>query len=384
MSTTFLKPTTKFPTTRFATQDLTTFELQLIKAKASSSYNQESSECPLLSFCGPEDLLYRFIDPTLPSNNTNKAGQALFDGELHTHEYRFIFDKNFTHGLFFSFEGSVVKADFTKIKIIPVSEYGRCLTPNEIYNNQELSTYIKSFEKKFLQTCDYSNSFLGPLFFSVGYAKNYQNFEDADFIDISCKIGLSIPEQNSNTYENNSFFNPPLYQQKNIGFPLQCNVEAGFYEWLNIGATGIITPFINKNTNIRINSTETNNILMTTECINACIQQQPFVYFNGYLAAEELIPKINFLLGFSYAHQFKRTYSFYEDAPSYEILNKYNLTKPWSIGCVNIEIEFDGATKRNHSHPRIKLIYVHPITGTSIYKSKVFAGQCGIDIYYEF
>ncbi len=388
MGTTFLKPASILPKTRFATPNLTSLEFQVVRAKATESYNEFEQRVPLLSFHGAEDLLNRFINPTLPYNDTTKTGQAFFSGNLKVHEFGFTFDKNFTDGIFFSFEGTITNAIFDNIGVLPVSSTCRLLSEEEISQNAELTNYLKTFHNKFLaDSCEFTFKQAGPLFFTLGYAKNFQHFEHADFVDVSIKAGVAVPSINLNTTNSTdqNIFKIPTYSRVNIGIPIQASFEAGFYEWLNISATGILIPFISNDVIMRLNPTATNNILLSQDQVLTKVRHHPFIYFDTYIAAEHLIPQFTCILGISYAKQFKTTYQPC-DMQKYpeSIVNKYSLHKPWEILSLTFEAEVDFSTIQKQSFPRLKIIYVHPIYGKSIYKSAVFAGQFALEFSYDF
>lgn len=387
MSTTFSKPTTKFPKIRFASDHLTSLEFQYARAKATEAYNTHEQRVPLLSFNGPEDLLQRFIDPTLPCDDTTSAGQALFGGTFKAYEFQFIFNKNFTDSFFIASSGTVTRAGFGNITVTPVSKYCLPLTFQEIIADQPLSNFLKEFEEKLFKPCDYIFNCIGPLSFTAGYTKNYQCFEHIDFVDVTFQGGLLVNEQNLNVEHSTEFpvFLPPLYPRHNLGVPLQANIEIGLYEWLNIGGTALVIPFISSDKKIRLNSTPTNNVLFAQEKTLTHLDQQPFIYFNGYFQAEELIPKVSFLLAVTFAKQFKTTFT-PDDKEKYpvDIVNTYTFNQEWQRTCIHFEIEFDAARKDHHTNPRIKFIYIHPVHATSTYKSNAFAPEIGIDICYNF
>lgn len=388
MGTTFIKPTTIIPKVRIATPGLTSFETQFVRAAANESYNEFEQRVPLLSFHGTEDLLQRFIDQTLPYNSTQKVGQALFAADMRAHEYGFTFEKNFYNEIFFSFEGTITNTIFKNIEILPVNKRCRLLSKQEIEDSPDLKKFLTTFHNEFIPNCSSSEQKnIGPLFFTLGYAKNNQNFTRADYVDYSFKAGFFVPQFSINTTNSSEqqTFKIPTYQRVNIGIPIQGNIEAGFYEWLNFGAAGIVIPFISNDTFMRLNPTPTNNILFSNDEVLTKVSHSPFIYFDCYIAAEQLIPHFSIVLGFSYAKQFKTKYvpCNLQKYPT-KIINHYSLHKPWEIACITLETEVDFATARNKSYPRFKFILAQPIYGKSIFKSWVLAGQCAIEIIANF
>ena len=387
MDSSFTKPANSLPRVRFATQNLNSFDIQFVRGKANQSFNEFEQEVPLLSFHGPEDLLNRFIDSDLPYDDTTTVGQAFFDGELRIFEYGLTFNKNFSNNVYVSCAANISNTKFKNITVLPVSNTCRLLSEEEIDSDTNLKNYLTTLQTELINDCNHSCYNLGPLFCSLGYAKNYQHFEHADFVDISFQAGIALPPYNvnNNRLEQEQTFKAPTYQRVNIGIPIQASVEAGFYEWLNVSATGLVMPFFSNDTMMRLNPTETNNILLSNDFVLTKVQQYPFVYFDAYIAADELVPKAVLILGCSYAKQFKTVYT-PQDTEKYDpdIVNQYSLHKPWNLLNLNFEAEFVFATEHKPSYPRFKFVYIYPLHGQSVYKTSLLNGQVGLDISYKF
>lgn len=388
MSTIFIKPTTMFPKNRFARPGLTSLQCQIARATIKESFNELEERAPLLAFDGPEDLLNRFLDPTLAFNDTTKVGQALFDGLIKIHEYGFMFEKNFNNNIFFSCNSTVTQGTGSNIQLYPVSKKGQRLTPQQIDADANLKNYLERFNQEILENGNrtFEETVIGPSFFTLGYAKNHQEFKRIDFFNYSFNAGFMLPSidiLDSNTSQKTPF-SVPTYARKNIGFPLQVNAEIGFLNWLNIGACGIVIPFVSNDKIVRINPTETKNILLSNDNVLCNIHHKPFIYFSAHFEADEFLPKTTFLAGISYAKQHETTYQPHDEKYECDIVNTYSLHKSWERVTLTLEAQVDFATEEHEYYPRVKFIYTHPFYGKSVYKSTAGAGQIGIDIFASF
>lgn len=389
MGSIFIKPTTDFPKTRFANPGLTSFEVQYARATVKEAYNETSDRVPALSFHGPEDLLKRFLDKSLPYNDTATVGQALFDGIIKLHEFGFNFTKNFENNIFFAVETTVTNIEASNIKLYPVSPKGRYLTSQEINADAELKEFIEKFQKNILEegARTFEEKSVGPSAITIGYAKSYDDFKHIDFINYSVQGGLWLKPLNLlvENFEEEKPFDEINNSRQNLGIPIQANIEIGTLNWFNIGACGLVVPFISSDNMVRLNPTATNNIFFSNDIVLSKVHHHPFIYFNTYFQAEELLPKLTLLAGISYEKQFRTVYEPH-DTQRYpcDIINEHSLHKPWQRLTVTFEAELDLAKEEKRVMPRIKFIYAHPFWGKSVYKGSTGAGLFGLEIHTEF
>lgn len=392
MDTTFNKPSSTLPKIHFSTPGLTSFEFTFSRSKSTESFNDFEQRVPLLAFNGPEDLLSKFIDPSLPRTNTAKVGQAIFSGTQKILEYNLSFSKNFNNGIFLSMETIIADVYTSDICLHPVSKTCLLLAEEEINQNTELKNFIDTFYEKFIpHTCSvFHQKVWGPSFFTLGYAKNWQHFTHIDFINFSIKAGLAIPviaidDVNPGEDVNGTVFRIPAHVRFNYGLPLQANVEVGFLDWLNIGACTIIIPYISNDTLVRLNPTRTNNVLFAQDKVLSKVHNRPFVYINSYIEAEEFLPKLSMVFGLSYAKQFE-TYYCPHDSDTFvpEIVNQYSLHKEWERAALTLETKIDFATEEKTYLPTITFSYVYPFYGRSTYAPYVIGSGISFDIMSRF
>lgn len=382
MATTFTLPMSIYKT-RYATPELTTVLWQLSQTHATEAKDCNGNTVPLLAFNGQEDLLNRFINPTLSDNDTSSVGQAVFSGKLTGNINLFHTEINLKKGFFLGNKIAFSQYVLKNIGVHPTSETGRWLTTEEINEDKALANYLPVFYHKVLQNGQpFQDYFCNVLCFTAGWAKNWQEFVHADFINISLQAGIQIPPFSVNTCCNNDIFKIPMYQYYNLGIPLEADIEVGLLNWLNIGFEGLATFFISNTKQIPLNSTATQNTILTSSCAATKIHHEPFVYAHTYLEADEFFPKTLLLCGFTYAKQFKTTYqSINQEKYPCDIVNQYSLHKPWVRATFNVEFQIDCTSiEPSTCSPRLKFLYIQPIYEQATYKTRLLGGEFAIDI----
>lgn len=386
MATTFTLPMSIYKT-RYATPDLTTVLWQASQTHATQAKNCKGQTVPLLAFSGKEDLLNRFIDPTLSYNNTDRVGQALFSGKLIGTINLFHTEINLKKGFFLGNKIAFSQYTLKNIEVHPISPTGRWLSPEEIDNDPALAHYLPVFYEKILQNGRPFQDYLcNVLCFTAGWAKNWQYFSHADFINISLQTGVQIPPFSVNSCCDSHIFKIPMYQYYDVGIPFEADIEVGLLNWLNIGFEGLTTFFISTTKYIQLNPSATQNTILPSSCVLTKIHHQPFMYAHTYLEADELIPKLSLLCGFTYAKQFETSYHPIDnDKYPCNIVNKYSLHKPWARATMNLELQIDCSTSEpTKCSPRLKFLYIQPIYEQATYKTRLLGGELAIDISGDF
>lgn len=388
MDTIFQTPTVFFPQPRFARNNLGSFEFVVSDNIAKQSYDGRGQTVALLNFNGTQDLFKRFVDTTLPHNDTDTFGKASMAAKYSGIKYNFKITQNFGSHFFASISTFLLYGKLKNLVIEPVTQNCIPLTKTEIQATPGLQTYLTQLNMMLgIGENGQDNIFqdsLGPSLFIAGYTTSLKHFKTLDFLDISIQTGLFVP--NHILQANPTTFSPiPFTQIVNLGIPFMINCSLGLFDWLNLGATGGFMPYINSDQIIPLNTTPTNNVVLINEQGFCTIHSQPFLYFNAYIEAEQLIPRLTCFLGFSYTKQNPTTYQSQDQIkfPN-NIINNFPTQLPWEICNLTVSGELDLASENYKLLPRIKLLYVCPIWGKSIFKTCVLGGQFGLECTYDF
>lgn len=388
MNTTFRHQPNSFPQPRFATKNLGSWELNVAHQVANHSFNGDGNVVGLLDFNGPTNLLKRFVNTALPYNNSETFGTAVMSGNMSTLQYNFAAFQNFGSHFFATAQTTYSIDSLKNFSIAPLRNNNcQFLTQAEIDSNPALKTYLQDLTK--LLTPDNCNTgviqnSVGPSIFTVGYTTSLQHFEYVDFVDITAQTGFCVPvtELDNKCLKLSAL---PYNHNVNLGLPFMLNVAVGLYDWLNFGGTGLVIAYIKNDQIIPLNTTATTNSVLIDQKALVQVQHHPFIYFNAYIEAEQIIPKLTLLFGVSYAKQFSTCYKSSDSAKfSNTIINNYPTHKPWEILNLTFSGEIDLSTEESTMMPRIKCMYILPIWGISVFKTSELMGQFALECSYQF
>ena len=382
MNTTFRHQPNSFAQPRFATKNLSSWEFNVAHQVAKNSFNKNGNVVGLLNFNGPTTLLKRFTNSTLPYNDSDNFGTALMSGEMSTLQYNFAVTQNFGSHFFGAAQTTYSIDSLKNLVIQPLQNKCQLLTQAEINATAGLATYLQDLTT--LLTPDNSNTGIiqnsvGPSIFTFGYTTSLQYFDYLDFMDITAQAGFCVPVIYLDTTCPTISALPPNHNV-NLGLPLMINMTVGLYDWLNIGASGLVIAYIKNDQIIPFNTTATNNNVLFDQSGLVQVQHHPFIYLNAYVEAEQILPRLTFLFGISYAKQFATCYKSCDPTtlPN-SIINKYPTHKPWETFNLVFSGEVDVSIQESKIMPRIKCMYILPIRGISVFKTSELMGQLAIE-----
>lgn len=388
MDTLFQSPTVFFPQPRFARHNLGSFDFSASNNTASQSYDGRGQTVALLNFNGTQSLLKRFVDSTLPYNDPQTFGQASMSAKYSSIKYDFKITQNIGSHFFVSASTFLLYSKFKNLLITPVTSNCTPLTQAEIDAITGLQNYLMQLNTMLGGGENGQDNILqdsiGPSLFMGGYTTSLKHFKTLDFLDINIQAGLFVPT--IILQENPPVFSPiPFTQITNFGIPIMLNCAVGLFDWLNLGASGGFMPYINSDQIMPLNTTPTNNVVLINQQGFCTVHSQPFLYFNAYIEAEQLIPRFTCLLGVSYTKQNPTTYQSQDQIKFPDnIINNSPTQLPWEICNLTVSGELDLAHEDYKLLPRIKFIYICPIWGRSVFKTAELAGQFGLECIYNF
>ena len=387
MESTFRHQPTSFPQPRFSRKNLGSFELRVAHDTAKNSFDAQGNVVGLLNFNGSTNLLKRFVNTTLPYNNTETFGKAIMSAELSTLQYNFTLTQNFgSH--FFAYCSITTSQDTLKNLLIqPITNNCLLISQTDIDANPTFKTYLQDLQNLLTNNnCDSGiiQNNIGPTVFTIGYTTSLTDFKHLDFIDITAQTGICLPLTPLD--KNQPVLSAlPFTHNVNLGIPVMVNCAFGLYDWLNLGATGLLTVFIKNDQIIPLNTTRTNNAVLICEQGLTEVAHHPFLYFNTYFEAEQLIPRLTCLFALTYAKQFATSYKTTDQTKFPNILvNQYPTHHAWELLNLVFSGELDLSQDNYRIMPRIKCMYVLPVWGASVFKTSELMGQFAIECTYSF
>jgi hypothetical protein len=386
MDTTFQTQTTLFPQPRFARENLNSWQLSISQNKATNSFNREGETVALLNFNGPQELLKRFVDKNLPFNDTTTFGKAILSADFSCLRYDFLVTQNFGPHFFVKGSTALRYSNLKNLEITPILNNCVLITSAQINSDPALKQYLTELAATLNNnTNGIATTAVGPSLVQIGYTTSLTNFEKLDFIDITAQTGLYIPIITLDQTCNTTLTAMPFTDIVNLGIPFMLDCAFGFYDWLNIGSCIGFMPFISSDKIIPLNTTKTNTAVLIDHAGMCKIKQDPFLYLNFYVEAEQLVPRLSILFGLSYAKQYGAHYAA-QDTTMFDttMINQYPTLHPWQILNITVSAELDMAKEHQRLWPSLKIVYVHPVWGTNIFKTNSVAGQLALECAYNF
>jgi hypothetical protein len=384
MSTAFFKPASMLPKIRFANDAFFTINSSYSRSFAKKSFNKHGEKSYLFDWNNPETLLNSFTNPALAATDTSASGKAYIDGRAITHEMGFAVTKNIPRGFFFDLQIYQRYLTLKKISLVPLDSKNEAYSSDAALaaDNPALADYITAFTAAYPLFRSTSNQkyILHNSFLLAGYTKSWDDFEEIDFFDATCKAGFFIQLNNQTDTQ---ILELPLIN--NNGFCAECNVAVGILNWINIGATVSTKWYISNQQTLGLNTHSIDNDFLKLTKGRATVKPQAFFYSNLYIEADHLIGGLSLLLGYSYAHQQKTIIQPIDDQQFPHHLNtEQSRFQKWSFGTFIFDIEYDFATEKNLNVPAIKFSLYQPIHGKRSFKSATEALSCCLQFSHKF
>ena len=340
---------------------------------AEQAYTNDGTKVPYLQQFGSENLLKKFIDVSLPTNNLESFGQGKLTGQFHVREIIISAYKNMTHGFFIEAATAIQDLMVNKISIDYVEKQDNL--------NQEQIDYLHILQQKIPVSINRSGMFTSA--FYAGYTKTYSEFNHLDFIDFTIKAGFTSPQAMSDN--NNSIVQLPFNENMNFGYPMIAVASFGFLDWLTVGSNCSITPWQNATKIVPLNNNVSGNNLLVSQSGLATIGRYPLLTASVYVEFDHIYQGFSGTLAYCYTKNFAYTITPIDQTQfSKNIVNQSPLFNAWSLGSLYIQFDIDWACQSKPSAPVITIFCNIPVAGQLCPKTNIFAGSCSVQLSYIF
>lgn len=367
------KPDSFFQKPYFSQDDFANISFIFSGGFASQAYTNQGEKVPYLQQFGSEDLLKKFTNPLLPSDDTDSFGQGQLTGEFHVQEIIVSCYKNMNHGCFIEAATAIqaLQVNTISIEFVPTDT---SLTPEQI-------SYLQDLQTKIPKSIDQSGMFTTA--FYAGYSTTYSDFTHLDFIDITVKTGFMAPQVMRTN--NDTILQLPFNGNINFGYPIIVASSLGILDWMTIGCNGSIIPWQTTTKTIPMNNSSSDNNLLITQSGLATIERKPLFTASIYLEADHFHHGLSGTIAYCYTKN-----NAYTITPINQTLfpqtfvNNSALTDPWSLGSFYLQFDVDFACESTPSAPIITFFCNIPVTGQLCPKTSVFGGSCSLQLSYIF
>ncbi|MBP6870341.1 hypothetical protein KBC04_05635 [Candidatus Babeliales bacterium] len=340
---------------------------------ANSAYNNNNNKVAFLQQFGTEDLLKKFVDTTLPSNNIESFGQGLLSGNFHLREIILSSYKNIVRGFFI--EGS------TAIQDLSINNIDVNFVQTAVPLSQEQLIYLERLQQKLPKSMNQAGMFTTA--FYAGYHATYSNFTHLDFIDFQIKTGMMSPQAMYDT--NQSLVQFPFIQNINFGYPVIATATIGILDWMTIGCNGAVIPWQKAMGTIPMNNSFSQNNLLMPESGVAFLQRGPLFSTSIYFEADHIHQGYSTIIAYCYTRNCSYTITPIDTINIQKALvNESQLLNAWSLGSVYVQFDIDFACETTPSAPVLSVFCHIPVAGQLCTETNIFGGSCSLQVSYAF
>jgi hypothetical protein len=352
----------------------TCFYMSFAEGNTTQAYNEAGGIVPYLQEYGQEDLLKRFIDPTLPKDNVETLGTIDLSGVFSFEQLNISLSKNIHHNLFIGVSTSIRNLSINSIGIDIELTKGVVLTQEQLFR-------LDLFESKIPTTVNKSGIFGTEI--DLGYNKIWDEFKAIDFLHFFIKGGISFPQWM--TGHNVAALQYPIAGNITFSYPITAIFAVGLLKHVNFGIYGLMIPLQPRQLSLPVNRTESNNQIILTESTRVQINPKPLFSTVLYMELHDLLPKCMGTIGYGYAYGMAWSITSLNERefPS-EKINRTKILAPWNISSMFFQLDYCFASETNHHAPNLSFFYVIPIAGILYPKMNVVGGAYNFNFCCEF
>lgn len=336
------------------------------------AYNKNGQVVPFLQQYGSEDLLKRFLDPTLPKNDNESAGVINFSGIFNYQRLNLFYHKNIHDNLFIGISTSIQNLSVNQINL-DIQLY-ETLTQDE-------EKRLEHFESKIPKNLNSSGIYATML--NLGYNKIFTNFESIEYLQLFLLGSLGIPQW---LYGHNlTVLQYPLGGNIAFSYPITAIVSLGASPYINFGAYGLFIPIQPTQLNAPVNRSQSKNQLLAMDATRIQINPRPVFSTAFYIEAHNFLSNFMATIGYGYSHGMKWEISSFDEFnfPT-KVINNNELLNAWTISSLFFQCDYSFTSESNPNAPRISLYYVMPLAGALYPKIQIVGGSYNMIIAYEF
>jgi len=383
---------------RFERPWLTTFDASLGWGSTRTGRNAQGNKTNVLKIYGPNDMQFLgsnvdTLDPmnpldqilinlaALPENDG--FGKLNSCGKFSIVEATFNFYQNLCNGFFFQSYLPARKLRIRKITFQDLSpETG---IPN--INNPDWQAFLTNFNA-ILQQQDLSiepldRAGIGDFTFYAGWARNYQNTECLDYIDVDARIGILFPTGKKQNVDR--VFDLPQGYDGHWGVPLKFNISIGAYEWLTLGFHLGALFLLERTKTLRVKTDERQNGFFKLTKARIDFDPGSILDLDLYFKADHFAKGLSFLGAYSYNHQKTSCLTpKNKQMVDARIINTDSLYASWNMHIIHFMVEYDFAKRLSEIAPRIGFFYNHIIGGKRIFDTNIIDLFVGFDVCWRY
>lgn len=378
---------------RFEKPWLTTFEISLGDASTRHGRNRNNDKRNILDIFGPFNMQFlgagvANLDPANPFDlilinllalpQNENFGKFRFTGEFSTIELTTNFYQNLVHGFFIQ-----VYMPFRQLKISdiryedlsPLSGFPNANTPEWLQFTRNFAAILDRFD---ISLKGVNRFGAGDLSILIGWARNYEETQILDYIDVDAKIGALFPT--GKTRDINRPFDLPQGYNGHWAIPLKFDLSVGAWDWFTWGTHLGALFFFKQDKATHFRSSTAQNGLIQLARAKAQVDPGTIWEASTYFKADHFIYGWSFLAGYTFTKREHTTIESSQISTDKSIINNDGPLKPWQMHVIHLFIEYDFTKKPTGPGPRVGFFYNRVVAGERVWDANIKAGYFGLDI----
>ena len=336
---------------------------------------------PCKDFTNPADLALQMAEME-PSRNG--FGLFSYSGQFKIVELDLQLFQNFSNGFFLEIYMPVRKLE---IKDVCRTDLSPTCPPCPNVNNPIWQAFLNQYDTILSQNClcvgNINKVGVGDTSFIFGWARNFEETEHLDFIDIMMQAGILAPTGRKANPD--IAFDLPLGYNGHVGFPLNMSIAFGLYEWFTLGGNIMAMPFKSHCQEMRMKTSTSQNGWIKLAKGQANVTPGSLWQIGLYLKADHFMRGISFLAGYSYSSQRPSSISPANTAlfePS--VACSDSLLFGWKMHTIHILSEWDFLKECGFFGPRLAFFGNIIVGGRRIFDTSIGGGMVGIDLIWRY
>ena len=373
---------------RFERKLLTSIDVDYSFGITKHSSDGNGTQQELFDLYGPQNIkmLAQGLDtnqdtslltPLLAYSDAERFGQISLTSRTKVHRTRLKFTKNLTHGFFVQTALPITAVSTQELSVVDVSANSPTSGAQVEWDAllDQLDTQLANFN---LTRAATSTIGLGDLMLLAGWTTNYEETCRLDFIDLSLSAGLLIPTAPQKDIDKLGSFD--LGYGGHFGLPLTLEASIGHFDWVTVGMQASIIKLLKskQNRHVKTDKDQTGVIQLT----KAWTHKQPGLVYQiaPYFRADHIIFGFSTKIGYSFTGQRTSKLSGCAQNIDSTILQSDENLKPWSRHTLHLTCEYDFATIKHASRPRLSLSMATQLAGKRVFKSNMYGFGIGCEI----
>lgn len=376
---------------RYERSKLSTWQAYFGWSFAKNGRNSDGKKTNILNIYGPYNMHnvgsnVSTLDPQNPldrividlNNVTNVSptfGVFSFEGKFHSFEILLEAYQNIVSGFFLHLMLPIRKLKINSIR-------SKDLTPRREENIPVWQEFKRNFsailERQNISIAPFNKMGLGDFTFTAGWARNYENTETLDFIDIDARVGVLFPT--GAPKNENRVFSLPLGYNKHWGVPLTFNASLGIWDWLTAGFHISALFLVDKNIDIRIKTDTVQSGLIRFALENAKVDPGSLLNLQLYAKADHVTNGISAYLVYHFNYREPTSIALRNGSTIDSGAVRSDLSyHSWRMHSMQFGLEYDHAAQLSDIGPRLGIFYNHVFKGKRIFDADLKYSYIGFD-----